>query len=250
MVAIISGALGDIGRSIARALARDGNDVALGDLHPSDDGLADELSATGHQSRYDQVDVTDGPSVRAWVDAVAANFGPPELVIPNAGTVAAGGVRDLDDSSWNNQLAVNLTGAFHLAQAGAKHLVDSGTRGRIVVVGSWAAHAPHPNITAYCVAKAGLRMLCKCLALELAPHGILVNEVAPGYVDAGLSKRLWDETPGARDAATAHVPTGELLTADDVARYVALLCGPTTAGMTGATLLVDGGLSLLAERKL
>jgi glucose 1-dehydrogenase len=247
-VAIISGALGDIGRAIALELARAGARIALSDVQPHDMAVPTlrAIDGIGGRARYDQVDVTDGPGVRDWVDAVRSDLGTPNLVIPNAGTVTVGSVDDLDDGAWSHHFDVNLNGAFFLAQAAARHLVHDRIRGHVVFIGSWAAHAPDPKIPAYCASKAALRMLCRCLALELAPHGILVNEVAPGYVDAGLSRRVFDQTPGARTAARDRVPIGSLLSPDDVARYVRLLCSPDNTAMTGAALVVDGGLSLLA----
>ena len=121
--------------------------------------------------------------------------------------------------------------------------------GRVVFIGSWAAHAPHPAIPTYCAAKAGLRMLCKTMALQLAPHQILVNEVAPGYVDAGLTAQLWARNPGSRERAAGRVPTGQLIDPREVALQVAHLCDPANRHTTGSVLLMDGGLSLATPAK-
>jgi NAD(P)-dependent dehydrogenase (short-subunit alcohol dehydrogenase family) len=250
-VALISGGLGDIGRAIALELARRGADIAIGDVRdPSAArGLADELRELGVRSRYDTVDVSDASAVTAWLTAVERDLGVPTLIIPNAATVTLAGVRDVTADQWSKELRINLDGAFHLAQAGALRMLAHKKPGRIVFVGSWAAHAPHSNITAYCVAKAGLRMLCKCMAADLAPDGILVNEVAPGYVDAGLSAQIWDKNPGAKEAAAQRVPTGHLIDAAEVAQQVAHLCEPANRHMTGSVLLMDGGLSLVTPGK-
>jgi NAD(P)-dependent dehydrogenase (short-subunit alcohol dehydrogenase family) len=96
----------------------------------------------------------------------------------------------------------------------------------------------------YSVSKAGLRMLCQCMALELAPHHITVNEIAPGYVDAGLSGKIFDANPALREEARAKVPNRELISAAEVAAQVAYLCDPENRHITGSTLLMDGGLSL------
>ena len=87
-------------------------------------------------------------------------------------------------------------------------------------------------------------MLCKCMALELAPKGILVNEIAPGYVDAGLTGRFWKEKPELRDKARGRVPTQRVIMAEEVADQIVYLCNPENKHMTGTTLLMDGGLSL------
>ena len=245
-VAVISGGLGDIGRAIALELARRGADIAIGDLRDASAarGVADQVRELGVRFRYDAVDVSDASAVAAWIAAIERELGVPRLLIPNAATVTLAGVRDVTPQQWTKELAVNLDGAFHLAQAGALRMLAHRKPGRIVFVGSWAAHAPHSNIPAYCVAKAGLRMLCKCMAADLAPDGILVNEVAPGYVDAGLSAQIWQKNPGAKEAAAKRVPTGQLIDAAEVAQQVAHLCDPDNRHMTGSVLLMDGGVTL------
>jgi glucose 1-dehydrogenase len=251
-VAVISGGLGDIGRAIAMELARRGADVALGDVRPDHEAAEtlQALRACGVRARYDHVDVSDAAAVEQWLSGVESEFGAPTIAIPNAATVTVAGVHDVTARQWTTELRVNLDGAFYLAGAVTKRLVQLRRPGRVVFVGSWAAHAPHPAIPAYCVAKAGLRMLCRCMALELAPHGILVNEVAPGYVDAGLSAAVWARNPGARERAAERVPTGTLIDAREVAQQVAYLCGPDNRHMTGSVLLMDGGLSLVTPATL
>jgi Dehydrogenases with different specificities (related to short-chain alcohol dehydrogenases) len=239
-VAVISGGAGDIGRAIARRLHAHGARVALGDVLP----IA-KVRARVAKFHYTEVDVSDSSANDAWLTRVTRDLGLPTLIIPNAAVVELGSALDTSVEAWNRTLNVNLTGAFLLAQLAARRLLAARRRGRIVFVGSWAAHAPHPNIAAYCAAKAGLRMAMQCLALELAPHGILVNEVAPGRVDAGLSKRLFDQTPGFRERARAEVPIRSLLDPSEVADGVAYLCRPDNRQMTGSVLLLDGGLSLV-----
>jgi glucose 1-dehydrogenase len=246
-VAIISGGAGDIGRAIARELAAGGADVALGDIRPPAEAAAllDELAIMGRRARYDRVDVASGAAVDDWVSVVETELGAPTLIIPNAAVVTLKPLTEISAAEWEREMQVNLNGAFHLARACAKLLLRDGRAGRIVFLGSWAADAVHADLPAYCVSKAGLRMLSRCLALELAPRGILVNEVAPGYVDAGLSGRIFDADPARREAARRTVPIGKLIGPEDVAREVAHLCDPANCHMTGSVVLMDGGLSLL-----
>jgi NAD(P)-dependent dehydrogenase (short-subunit alcohol dehydrogenase family) len=247
-VAIISGGLGDIGQAIARELARRGADIAAGDV--ANAGRAEELRADvtrlGRRLRYDVADVADAGAVARWVAEVEADLGVADLIVPNAAIVTQADSRSITPDQWSRELRINLDGAFHLAQAGAARLLHHGRSGRIVFLGSWAAHAPHTHIVAYCAAKAGLRMLCRCMALELAPYGILVNEVAPGYVDAGLSAQIFRDHPALRARAERTVPVGSLISAEEVATQVAYLCDPANRQMTGGTVLLDGGLSLLS----
>ena len=247
-VAIISGGAGDIGAAIAHELARRGADIALGDLREPEAAelLLEQVHALGRRGRYDRVDVSDAEAVGEWLRKVETDLGVPTLIIPNAAIVTLKGICILTADEWNRELQVNLNGAFYLAQAGAQRLLYHQQPGRIVFIGSWAAHAVHTRLPAYCVAKAGLRMLCRCMALELAPFGITVNEVAPGYVDAGLSGRIFGEDPRQREKAAKAVPNGALIKPDEVARQVAHLCDPDNRHMTGSVLLMDGGLSLIS----
>lgn len=246
--AIISGGAGDIGGAISRELARLGANIAMGDVRESSsvEGLLAEIRDMGRQARYDRVDVSNADAVRDWVQAVEAELGVTTLIIPNAAIVTLADIRRIRPAEWERELQINLNGAFYLAQAGAQQLLAHHKPGRIVFVGSWAAHAAHTGLPAYCVAKAGLRMLCRCMVLDLAPEQILVNEIAPGYVDAGLSGRIFDENPGRREKAAQLVPTRSLITAEEVARQVAYLCDPANRHITGSTILMDGGLSLVS----
>lgn len=246
-VAIISGGLGDIGRAIARELAARGADIAVGDILSEDKAqpLLEEIRAMGCRAHYDRVDVSDAAAVRNWVAAVEADLGVPDLIIPNAAIATLADIRAITPEQWDRELRVNLYGVFHLAQAGALRLLEHKKPGRIVFIGSWAGHAPHTHIPAYCVAKAGLRMLCRCMAADLARDDILVNEVAPGYVDAGLSGRIFKEHPEMRAKAERTVPVRRLIEPEEVAMQVAHLCDPANRHMTGSVLVMDGGLSVI-----
>nr|WP_295923106.1 SDR family oxidoreductase [uncultured Dyadobacter sp.] len=244
---LLSGGLGDIGKAIALEFAKKGASVALGDIRPPENatGLIESLRAYGPAHTYHQVDVGNASAVHAWVDAAEQAIGTPDLIIANAATVTLGGVHAITPEQWAAELNVNLNGAFYMTQCATSRLLAHQRPGRVVFTGSWAAHAVHPGLPAYAVSKAGIRMLCQSMALELAPYGILVNEIAPGYVNAGLSAGLWDANPELRHQAEQRVPIKRLISAEEVARQVAYLCHPDNNHMTGSTLLMDGGLSLL-----
>ena len=244
---LISGGLGDIGRATALEFARNGAAIAIGDISPPSkaDAFLAELKQFDIASHYTQVDVTDAGAVQNWVLAVENTLGVADIIIANAATVTPAGIHEITAEQWANELNVNLNGAFYLTQSATARLLAHQLPGRVVFIGSWAAHAVHPHIPAYCVSKAGLRMLCQCLALELAPHQILVNEIAPGYVNAGLSARFWEKDPASSEVARNQVPVKKLISAEAVARQVVQLCHPDNEHMTGSTLLMDGGLSLL-----
>ena len=234
-LAAISGGLGDIGQAITKVLKEAGVEVAVADLE----------AESNAGDFYSPLDVTDPAAVEKWFDAVIAKFGrTPNLLIPNAATATFKRHFEVSHEEWRREIDVNLNGAYYFANVGSRHLLQAGQMGRIIFLGSWAGHAPHPQLPAYSVAKAGLRMLMQTLALELAPRGILVNEVAPGYVHAGLSGRVFDSNPALAAAATARVPVRRLITTEEVARQVLFLCSGDARHYSGATLLQDGGLSL------
>ena len=244
-VAIISGALGDIGHAIAQELASRGADIALGDILPEESaaGVLQSLRDLGGKARYDCVDVSDSEAVSSWVENVTSELGAPTLIIPNAAIATLKSAREISPTEWTREIAINLNGAFYLAQAAGIQLWQQQRTGRIVFIGSWAAERPHPHIPAYSAAKAGLRMLMQCMALDFAPH-ILVNEVAPGYVNAGLSAKIFDANPDLKESARLRVPSQTLIEAEEVALQVAHLCDPKNRHMTGSVLTMDGGLSL------
>jgi len=246
--ALISGGLGDIGRAIALCLARNGANIALGDVAPEKKSrpFLKKLKAFGVKAVYNKADVSNPGAVSKWVRSAEKNIGIINLIIPNAAVVHLTGFKKLTPKIWNQEISVNLSGAFYVAQEGVKRLVTHKQKGRIVFIGSWAAEVPHIHIPAYCVCKAGIRILCKTMALEYAAKGILVNEVAPGIVDGGLSGKILKKNPSKKRPLLKKIPTGKLITPEEVAFEVAHLCNPESSQKTGTVTLLDGGLSLLS----
>jgi len=244
-VAIISGGLGDIGRAIAIELARRGADIALGDIAPAVAAtpILEALNTLECKANYTQVDTANAQQVSDWVTQVEAELGTPSLIIPNAAIATLKNTKEISAEEWTREISINLNGAFFLAQTAALQLSQHNKPGRIVFVGSWAAERPHQHIPAYSASKAALRMLMQCMALDFAPH-ILINEIAPGYVNAGLSGRIFAEKPEIKEAARLRVPIQQLIEPEEVAAQVAHLCDPANRHMTGSVLTMNGGLSL------
>ena len=246
-IAAISGGLGDIGQACAIALASQGAEIAIGDVKENHrvSELKSKVERLGRRFLFSPVDVADVTSVRRWFDAIEAHLGIANIVIANAAIVEPCTFQEMTPEIWQRHLDVNLTGAMQVANTAAARMVAAGGPGCIVLMGSWAAEAAHSHIPAYCVA-----MLCRLLALQYAANGIRVNEVAPGLVDAGLSRKLFDEDPALRERMVGPIPLKRMLTAEDVAWYVSQVCDPKNLNMTGATLTCDGGISLItaAER--
>lgn len=245
--AVITGGLGDIGFAIALEFAKGGANVALSDLRDQAEAVPflEKLLTYGAKYTYAQVDSSDANGVMHWLDEVETNLGTATLIIANAAMVNRLGFHEITTEQWKRELDVNVNGSFYLAQQATAKMLKKELPGRVVFIGSWAASNVHSHMPAYSVSKAAVSMLSKCMALELAPHDILVNEVAPGYVNAGLSKKIWDQNPGSSERSRMKVPIQKLISAEEVARQVLYLCDPENSHMTGSILLMDGGLSLM-----
>jgi glucose 1-dehydrogenase len=245
-IALISGGLGDIGRAIAHELASCGADIAIGDIKEEHEAapFVASLQTLGRKVEYTKVDVSDPKSVDDWISTTADVLGVPTLVIPNAAVVKISNIRQISVEDWNQQLSVNLNGCFYMSWAAANKLVEMNMKGRIIYIGSWAANRVHKDIPAYCVGKAGLRMLCQCMAAEYARNGIMVNEIALGIINAGLSGEILKDKPELKESIRSRIPVHEFIEPVEVAKQVLVLCDPNNNHMTGSTLLMDGGLSL------
>jgi NAD(P)-dependent dehydrogenase (short-subunit alcohol dehydrogenase family) len=237
----ITGAAGDIGHAMALELARRGAFVTMID-RLSEAQAAPRIEAVSAVARcaYAQADVTD----RAALDEALATIDPLDVAIGNAGIVDSAPFLEVTGEQWRTHLDVNLTGCFNLGQAAARLMVARDRPGLVLFTGSWVGEIPWPEIAPYCVSKAGVRMLARSMARELAGHGIRVNVIAPGIVFAGMARRQYETDPAYARRAAVVVPLGELGTAEQVAQSTAFLCSPEAAYMTGSVLLVDGGASL------
>ena len=251
-IALISGGLGDIGSAIAVSLGKQGVKIALGDVFEEKD-IAPRLEllrlAGCAELMYTRVDVAIEPEVASWLKSVEDKWGVAQIIIPNAGIVVAGGFTDdgLSTEQVRRQFDVNYWGSYHLSVLAAKRMKRGSLPGRIVFIGSWVADRPLARISAYCVSKAAIRMLCKTLAIDLAGDNILVNEVAPGIVEGGLSKKNADKDPGLLAAQLHATPVHRLIPVEEIANHVLSLCGFSNFNLTGTVLLVDGGLSLTSK---
>jgi NAD(P)-dependent dehydrogenase (short-subunit alcohol dehydrogenase family) len=242
---VVTGGCGDIGRAMAVELAQRGGRVTVFDVQEPSGGDAPDTKAfadalASGDVAFERVDVRDRAAVRSALERIA----PFDAVIGNAGISRSAPFMEVTDEQWRDHLDVNLTGNFHLGQEAARLMVKRGEGGTIVFTGSWVQEVPWPEIAAYSASKAGLAMLMRSMALELAPHGIRVNVIAPGIVAAGMARHQMDHEPQYASRVANIIPLGRMQTPEDVARAAAFLCSDDASYMTGATLLVDGGCSL------
>ena len=240
-VALVTGAARGLGRAIALALAHAGADVALGlrDVG-ADGGLTAEIEAYGRRALPLAMDVTDMGAVRAAVDRTVAEFGRLDILVNNAGVALGGSAEDVREEDFDRQLAMNLKGTFFAAQAAGKVMIRQGY-GRIINMSSQAGFIALPTESVYCMTKAAIAHLTKCLAVEWGRHGINVNAVAPTFIHTpGTEPALADAAFRAdvveRIAALHRI--GEPM---EVAGAVVFLASPAAALITGQTLLIDGG---------
>ena len=171
-----------------------------------------------------------------------AKFGRIDIVVNNAGIEINTPFLEVTDAQWNKVIAVNLYGSFVVSQVGARQMVKQGEGGKIINVSSVHEDIPFPNYTAYCASKGGIRMMMRNLAMELAPHKINVNNIAPGAIATPINQKVLD-SPEAKAAAVGEIPWGRFGTPEEVAGVAAFLASRDADYVTGSTYYVDGGLT-------
>lgn len=241
-VALVTGAGSGIGQEIARRLALAGARVLLND---ADAALADKttagIAAEGGTCRPAGGDVAAVEAVRGLVAQAVEAFGRLDLVVANAGLTLYGDFLDYEPASFDRLLAVNLRGSYFLAQAAARRMRAQGGGGRILLLSSVTAHRALRQLSAYGMTKAALEAMARSLVVELSPHGIAINAIAPG---ATVTPRTVADPDWAAGWARA-TPLGRPATVADVAAAALFLLSPEAAHITGQVLIVDGGWTAL-----
>ncbi len=237
--AIVTGAARGIGLSISRLLAAEGARVALVDL--DQDALsaaANLLSGEGGQCVAHCLDVADSAAVKEAVAAVSGEWGGVDFLVNNAGITRDSLMLRMKKADWDLVLRVNLDSVFHFSQAVLKPMIKA-RQGRIISISSVVGVMGNPGQANYAASKAGIIGFSRSLAREVAPRGITVNVVAPGFIDTEMTSGLPE---GVREDLLSRVPLGRLGTVEDIARSVAFLLGDDSAYITGQVLGVNGGM--------
>jgi 3-oxoacyl-[acyl-carrier protein] reductase len=244
MAALVTGGQQGIGRAIALALAREGADIALNyfDDPGAAEGVAKEIRAAGRRCLLIQGDVSRASEVAALVEAAERGLGPVDTLINNAGTFPRSPFLDLTEAEWDRVHGVNLKGSFLAAQAVARRLVARGAPGAIVNLASSAAYRSSPRGVHYVASKAGIVGLTRAMALELAPHGIRVNAIAPGLTDTAQPRDGHGEAE--LQAMARQVPLGRMGQPEDVADAAVFLASSEARHVTGQVIHVNGGAYL------
>ena len=238
-VALVTGASQGIGRACALELARDGAQVALAARNLDKLAeVADEIRSSGGTAEIFSLDVGDEASIKLCVKSVAAQLGPVEILVNNAGITRDGLSMRMKRADWDDVLRTNLTGSFLLAQAVMPSMLKARS-GRIINISSVVGETGQAGQANYAASKAGLLGLTKSLARELAPRGITVNAVSPGYIETAMTAVLTDDQ---KHAMTSHIPLARAGADLDIAHAVVFLASARAAYITGHTLDVNGGL--------
>jgi NAD(P)-dependent dehydrogenase (short-subunit alcohol dehydrogenase family) len=245
-IAIVTGGNSGIGRAAAVALAERGFDVGI-TWHEHEDRAEEaleEIRGHGRRAEAQRMDLDEGfPGDAAVIDELMDALGGIDAMVNNAGAGLMSPFLELDLDTWQRTLNLVLTGAFLCGQAAAKRMVEQGRGGRIVNVTSVHEHVPLGDSAPYVSAKHGLGGLTKQMAMELGPHGITVNAVAPGETATRMTGQE-DEDP--RGEERPGIPIGRPGDAREVGAAIAFLCTPEAGYVTGASLPVDGGMLLMA----
>lgn len=246
--ALITGAAGGIGQALAQALLEAGCCVIATDLE-APAGL--QVGQAG-QLHPRALDVTDANAVNMLVDAVEREMGPIEIGVNVAGVLCVNTVAETSDAQWRKVFAVNCDGVFHISRALAQCMTPR-KRGSIVTVSSNAAGVPRHAMAAYAASKAAATMFTRCLGLELAPHGIRCNIVAPGSTLTPMQTGMWADGQGAQrvidgmpEVYKSGIPLQKLATPQDIANAVMFLLSDQAGHIAMSDLYVDGGATLRA----
>ena len=239
-VAVVTGAAGGIGAAVAGRLLREGARVRILDIAAAQIVEA-QVSTLGGDVEARRVDVSDHAAV---VAAMAEPGWAPELLVNVAGVFEYEDILEPATSDWERTLTVNLGAVHACCRAAAPHMRDAGF-GRIVTISSNAAVMGFRRMPSYSASKAGIIGLTRALAVDLGPHGVTVNAVAPGSIAAGMGESSgWTSDPRMRAWDAARTPLPRVGRAEDVAGAVAFLLSDDASWITGQTLVIDGGFSI------
>jgi glucose 1-dehydrogenase len=243
-VALITGGATGIGKAIALRFAQEGADIVITDKNETAGArAADELRALGGRALSLPADVADRIAVQDVVEHVITEFSGIDILVNNAGIIVFGSLLQCQLEDWNRMLAVDLTGSFHCTQLVEEHMVKRGRGGRMIHIGSTASLMPTAEQGAYCVAKAGLRMMSMMAAMELAPHDITSNLLCPQGAVTDINRELLAD-PAVMAKLEANIPAGRMAKTEEIAAAAAFLASGEAAYITGAELVHDGGATI------
>ncbi|MRG54425.1 glucose 1-dehydrogenase [Phyllobacterium sp. SYP-B3895] len=242
-VTLVTGASRGIGRACALACAAAGSDIVLGlrDISGSS-ALIAEIEAMGRKVLPVRLDISQRADIESAVEAALQQFGRIDVLVNNVGVAPGDLAERVSEAAVDEILQVNIKGTFLMTQTVARHMIDR-KAGRIISISSQAGTVTLRGEAIYCMSKAAINHLSRCLAAEWAPYGITVNTVAPTFIwTDGTRPALADKD--FHDQTLAHIPLGRIGETRDVVGAVIFLASPAASLITGLNLLVDGGWSI------
>ena len=242
-VVLVTGASRGIGRACALACVGAGADVVIGVRNPAQStALVKEIEALGHRVLAVHMDLSDLKGVRAGIAEAHEHFGRIDVLINNVGVGPENLAENVREEEFELIVNINLKGTFFTTQAVAKLMIQQKS-GRIINISSQAGSVVLKNESIYCMSKAAINHLTRCLAFEWAPYGITVNSVAPTFIFTDGTKPALSD-PQFHQHVLSHIPLGRIGDTIDVAGAVVFLASPAASLITGANILVDGGWSV------
>jgi glucose 1-dehydrogenase len=242
-VAVITGSSLGIGSAIALTFAKEGAAVALDYRSHPDEAkqIVEQVEGFGGRAISVHADVSDPEDVKNLIQKAVKEFGRLDVMVNNAGVEEKMPFLDTPLDVWNKTITVNLTGAWLGCQEAARQMVSQGGSGRIINVSSVHEDLPMPTNAPYCAAKGGLRMLMRTIAVELAPHNITVNNIAPGAVDTPMDAPLKEDANQMQELLS-EIPLQRMGRPEEVAALAVYLASDAAAYVTGSTFVIDGGM--------
>ena len=250
--ALVTGANSGIGRGVAVALGQAGADVVVNYIDGDDtaDAVVAEIERAGAKAFKYKADVSKEDDVAAMFAEAVKHFGTVDILVANAGLQRDSAFKDMTLAQWNTVLSVNLTGQFLCARAAVREFLRRGlvpsvssAAGKIIHMSSVHQEIPWAGHANYATSKGGIKMLMESLAQEVAPHRIRVNGIAPGAIRTPINTAAWN-TKQAYDSLMTLVPYGRIGEPEDIARAAVWLASDDSDYVVGATLFVDGGMTL------
>ncbi|MFY9751803.1 MAG: SDR family oxidoreductase [Candidatus Acidiferrales bacterium] len=242
-VAVVTGAASGIGKAIATTMAREGASVVIdyvGDPAGAN-GVVQAIQASGGKSAAISADVSNPGQVNELIQKTVGAFGRLDIFVNNAGIEYKHPFPEFPFDLWQKVIAVDLTGPFLCAQAAAKIMIRQGSGGRIINISSVHEDLPMPTNAPYCAAKGGLRMLMRTIAVELAPHKITVNNIAPGAIFTPIDADV-EANRSIEGKLMAEIPLGRWGKPEEVADLAVFIASDSAAYCTGGTFFIDGGM--------
>lgn len=242
--AIVTGSTSGIGRAIARRLASEGARVVINSYRDQENiqDILDYVTDQGGEASFVNADVGNLLEIQHLIDESVQIFGEIDILINNAGIQIRSPFLKATENDFDQVIGVNLKGPYFTTQAFVKYLVSKGRKGVIVNNSSVHEILPFPHFDSYAMSKGGLQMMTRNLAIELAPLGIRINNVAPGAIDTSINKAL-DTSANLKKELLSNISMGRMGTVEEVAAVVAFLASDEATYVTGATYIVDGGLT-------